>query len=262
MHVVVCMKQVPSSEARIAVSADGRTIDRTGLEMVINPYDEYAIEEALRVREKFGGSVTVLSLGAGKVEEALRTCLAMGADSALILKEEALTGSDSHGTAQILASAIRPLGADLILFGKISIDVENHATGVAVAEILGLPHVSVATKIDWTDERHLKVHREIEGATELVEVELPAVLTANKGLNEPRYPSLPGIMKAKKKPIEELTAAGLAIDLAAHGAAGSQLEIAKLVPPPARTAGQVFKGEARESVLAVLKGLREERKLV
>ncbi len=262
MNLVVCVKQVPSSEARVAVSGDGRSIDRSGLEMVVNPYDEYAIEEALRTREKFGGTVTVLCLGPAKAEEALRTCLALGADRAQIIKEEALLGADFLGVARILAAAIRPLAPDLIFCGKVSIDVENHGVGVALAELLGLPHVSVLSKLEWVDETHLTAHREIEGATEVVDVELPAVLTANKGLNDPRYPSLPGIMKAKKKPIEELTAASIGLDPAMVGAQAAGLVATKLEPPPSRAEGKTFTGEARESVRAVLTALREERKLL
>jgi electron transfer flavoprotein beta subunit len=262
MNIVACVKQVPSSEARIQVAPDGRSIDRTSLELVLNPYDEYAVEEGLRTREKFGGSLIALSVGPQKAEEALRTCLALGADRALIIKEDALQGGDAYGLAQILAEAIRPLNADLILCGKTSIDVENHGVGVALAELLALPHVSVVSKLEWLGERCIRVEREIEGAVEAVEVTLPAVVTANKGLNEPRYPSLPGIMKAKKKPIEEIPPAQLGSDPNQLGFAGSRLEITSLEPPPMRAEGRRFTGEARESVLAVLKALREEKKLL
>ena len=262
MNVVACVKQVPSSEARIQIAADGRSIDRSSVEFVVNPYDEYAVEEGLRTREKFGGSLTVLSVGPAKAEEALRTCLALGADRALILKDDALQGSDPLGVARILAEAIRPLNADLILCGKTSIDVEDHGVGVALAELLGLPHVSVVSKLEWIDERNIRVEREIEGAVEIVEVSCPAVLTANKGLNEPRYPSLPGIMKAKKKPIEEITPAELGLDPASVGAPAARIEIVLLEPPPMRSEGKKLAGEPRASVVAVLKALREERKLI
>lgn len=262
MNLAVCVKQVPSSEARVTVAPDGRSVDRTSVEMVVNPYDEYAIEEALRIREKVGGTVTVISIGPAKAEEALRTCLALGADRALILKDDSLQQGGFLGTARVLAEALRPLSADLILFGKTSIDVDNHGTGVAVAEMLGLPHVSVISSLEWMDETHARCHREIEGATEVVEVELPAVLTANKGLNEPRYPSLPGIMKAKKKPIEEQSAAALGIDPAAVAAQGARVTVAKLEPPPPRAEGKRLSGDAREAVVEVLKALHEERKLI
>jgi electron transfer flavoprotein beta subunit len=262
MNIVVCMKQVPSSEARIQIGADGRSIDRSNLELVVNPYDEYAVEEALRTREKFGGTVTVISIGPAKTEEALRTCLALGADRALIVKDEALLGGDAFGVARILTEALRPLAPDLILFGKVSIDVENHSVGVAVAELLGLPHVSAVSKLEWADETRLKASREVEGASEVLEVGLPAVLTAEKGLNEPRYTSLPGIMKAKKKPIEELTAATLGVDAAAVGAGAARLGVVALEPPPMRAEGMKLAGDAREAVQKVLRAVREERKLL
>jgi electron transfer flavoprotein beta subunit len=262
MNIVACVKQVPSSEARIQVAADGRSIDRTSVELVLNPYDEYAIEEGLRTREKFGGSVTALSVGPQKAEEALRTCLALGADRALIVKDDSLQGGDVYGVARILAEAIRPLNMDLILCGKSSIDLENHGVGVALAELLGFPHVSVVSKLEWLDDRRIKAEREIEGAVEIVEISLPAVITANKGLNEPRYPSLPGIMKAKKKPIEEITPSQLGIDPGQVGPTGSKVETVSLEPPPMRAEGKKFTGEPRESVLAVLKALREDQKLL
>ncbi len=262
MNIVACVKQVPSSEARIQVAADGRSIDRTSVELVLNPYDEYAIEEGLKTREKFGGSLVALSVGPQKAEEALRTCLALGADRALIVKDASLQGGDPYGLARILAEAIRPLNADLILCGKTSIDLENHGVGVALAEILGLPHVSVVSKLEWLDERRIRAEREIEGAVEIVEISMPAVVTANKGLNEPRYPSLPGIMKAKKKPIEEIAPSQLGVEPDAAGPAGAKTETVSLEPPPMRAEGKKFAGEARESVHAVLKALREEQKLL
>lgn len=262
MNIVVCVKQVPSSEARIQIAPDGRSIDPTGLELVINPYDEYAMEEALKTREKFGGTLTVITLGPPKAEEALRTCLALGADRALVIKEPSLLGSDGIGTARALAAAIRSLQPDLVLFGKVAIDMEGFGMGPAVAELLSMPHVSVVSKLEWKDERHLTAHREIEGATEVIEVELPALLTANKGLNEPRYPSLPGIMKAKKKPIEEMTSASLEITPSSAGEAGSKLAVESLSPPPMRQEGRKWTGDARSAVTDVLRLLREERKVL
>jgi electron transfer flavoprotein beta subunit len=262
MKIAVCVKQVPSSEARITISGDGTTIDRAGVETVLNPYDEYALEEGLRTREKFGGTLTALSVGPAKTEETLRHCLALGVDRAIHVKEEALQGSDPLGTARILAAALRSLEPDMVFLGKVAIDMENHGVGVAVAEILGLPHVSVVSQIEWKDESHLVAQREIEGAREVVDVTLPAVLTANKGLNDPRYPKLPGIMKAKKIPIEEATSTSLGLDPAQVGAAGARTVVARLEPLPPRAEGRKFTGDPREAVQNVLKALREERKLL
>jgi electron transfer flavoprotein beta subunit len=262
MNLVVCMKQAPSSEARIVVGSDGRSIDRSIAEYAPNPYDEYAMEAALQAKEKFGGTLTVVGVGVEKAEEALRHCLALGADKAMVVKDPTLAGGDAHGLAQVLAAAIRPLAPDLILCGKVSIDVENSGTGIALAELLELPHVSVVSELEWTDEKHCTIHREIEGATELIEVELPAVLTAEKGLNEPRYPKLPGIMKAKKKPIEELTAETLDLDPSRVGEEAKRLNVTKMEPPPPRAEGKKFTGEAAESVREVIQALRDEKKLL
>ena len=262
MNLVVCVKQTPSSEARVTVASDRRSIEPANTEFVLNPYDEYAVEEALRGREKFGGTISTISVGPTRSQEMLRHCLALGVDRALIVHQEDLIGADPHGIASILAAAIRPLQADLILCGKVAIDIENMGTGVALAELLGLPHVSVASKVEWTDEKHLRVHREIEGACEVVEVELPAVLTAEKGLNEPRYPKLPGIMKAKKKPIEELGSDALGIDPTKVGTQAARLETTRMDPPPPRAEGKKYTGEPAESVRQVLAALRDERKLL
>ena len=262
MNLVVCVKQTPSSEARIVVGSDGRSIDQATAEFALNPYDEYAMEAALQAKEKFGGTLIAISAGAEKAEEALRHCLALGADKALVVKDPALVDGDAYGVASVLAAAIKPLSPDLIVCGKVAIDIENSGTGVAIAELLGFPHVTVVSELEWIDEKHCTINREIEGATERIEVELPAVLTAEKGLNEPRYPKLPGIMKAKKKPIEEQTAELLGLDPANVGSAGARVTITKMEPPPPRAEGIKLTGEAADSVAKVLTALREERKLL
>lgn len=267
LNIAVLVKQVPSSEARIKVAADGRSIDPTDVEYVINPYDEYAIEAALQVKEKFGGEVVAIALGPQRVEEALRTCLALGADRAVSLRDSsfgdpALLERSSLARARVLAAAVRKLGSEVVFAGKVSIDEDNSATGVQVAELLGWPHVSVATRLEWVDAAHAKVSREIEGASEELEVALPALLTANKGLNEPRYPSLKGIMAAKKKPMDTWDAAALELDQAAVGAGAGRISIRSLEPPPARTAGQIWTGDAREMVTKVVAALKNDRKLI
>ena len=262
MNVVVCVKQTPSSEARVRVAPDGRSIDRERVELALNPYDEFAFEEALKAKEKFGGSLIALTVGPQKAEEALRHCLALGADRAVIVKDETLLGGDPFGTARVLAAALRTLEPDLVFCGKVSIDVENHGTGTAVAELLGLPHVTAVSKLAWTDESRCTVHREIEGASEEFEVVLPAVLTAEKGLNEPRYPKLPGIMKAKKKPIEDLDAAALGISAGEAGPEAARFEVTAMEPPPPRAEGKKIEGEPAAAVRQVLDALRNERKLI
>lgn len=262
MKIAVLIKQVPSSEAKIRVGGDGSSIDGDGVELVVNPYDEFAMEAALQAKEKFGGEVVAIGLGGEKLEEALRQCLALGADQAIVLRDPGFVGSDSLGTARILAAALRPLAPDLVLAGKLAIDQENGAVGVMVAELLDLPHVAVATELEWIDEAHCRVGREIEGGAETLEVTLPAVLTANKGLNEPRYASLKGIMMAKKKPMEVKDAAALGIDAATVGAAGAFARVVKMAPPPERVAGRVLQGDAQQMVAELVQLLKNEAKVL
>lgn len=259
MKIVVCMKQVPSSEARIVVASGGTTIDAAEVEMVVNPYDEYAIEEALRIKEAKGaGEVIVLAIGPEKAKEAIRSCLAMGADRGLIVKDSAYHGGDGLAQARILADVIRGLEPDLVLCGKLSIDVENNCAGVGLAEFLGWPHVSLVEKIDWIEDRKLHAYRAIEGGREVVEVGLPAVLTAEKGLNEPRYASLKGIMAAKRKPIDEVTPSIAAAEV---GAQAAGVRVVAMAPPPARGGGKIFDGEPADIVPKVVALLKTEAKV-
>lgn len=262
VKIAVLIKQVPSSEARIRVAADGRSIDPADVEYGVNVYDEYAMEAALQTKEKHGGEVVVLALGGPKVEEALRTCLALGADRAVVLRDEAFAGGDSLGTARVLSAALRKEAPDLILCGKLSIDEENFAVGPQVAELLDLPHASVLSHLEVPDPKHVTAKREIEGGMEELEIELPAVLTANKGLNEPRYASLKGIMMAKKKPMETLDAAGLGLDPATVGAQAAQVSIVAMEPPPERSGGRLFEGAAKDVVPEVVRLLKEEAKVL
>jgi electron transfer flavoprotein beta subunit len=259
LKIAVMIKQVPSSEARVRIAADGRSLDPAEVQFVVNPYDEYAMEAALQLKEKFGGEVIAISAGTPKAEEALRTCLALGADRALLVRDDALQGADSLGTARALAAACKKAEAELILCGKLSIDQENSAVGVQVAGILGFPHVSVVTKLEVRSETALRVHREIEGGMEVYDVRLPAVLTANKGLNEPRYASLKGIMAAKKKPLETVGLSALGVD---PGEVAGRSTLTALEYPPPRGEGKVVKDEARESVRQLVGWLRDQAKVL
>ncbi len=259
MKIVVLVKQVPGSEARIRIAGDGRSIDPAEVSFVVNPYDEYALEAGLQLKEKFGGELTAVSAGSPKAEEALRTCLALGADRAVLIRDEAMAAAPCSFVAKALAAVLKKLEPDLILCGKVSIDQENSAVGVEVAEFLDLPHVSVVSKLEATAENRLRVHREIEGGAEVIDVDLPAVLTANKGLNEPRYASLKGIMAAKKKPLESQDLASLGLDAGDMGAGAS---LAALEYPPPRAAGKVLTGESREAVQKLVALLRDEAKVL
>jgi electron transfer flavoprotein beta subunit len=267
MKIVVCAKQVPATESRLSLTADGRDITRSGLSFVVNPYDEFAVEEALQIKERLGtGDVTVLSLRPHteqRPEEALRTCLAMGADRAILLSDPAFDGGDSLTAAVVLATAIRRMPFDLLLFGKQAVDDDGGTVGIQVAELLGIPHVAVVNKLNLAaGARSILAHRQIEGGIEVVEASLPALITCQKGLNEPRYPSLPGIMKAKQKPLEVWNRETVGLALEAVGAAGAKLNIVRLEPPPARPAGRMITGDAATAVKELVRLLHEEAKVI
>lgn len=267
MNIVICIKQVPATESKLAMTRDGTDIERAGLSFVVNPYDEFAMEEALQIKERLGaGDVTVLSmrpLMAQKPEEALRTCLAMGADRAILLSDPAFEGGDSWTTALVLAAALRRLSFDLVLFGKQAVDDDGGAVGIQVAELLGIPHVAVVNKLEVNRQAQTIVaHRQIEGGIEVVEAPLPALITCQKGLNEPRYPSLPGIMKAKQKPLEIWNRETIGVEAGAVGAAGAQLKVVRLELPPARPAGRIIPGDAASAVKELVRLLHEEAKVV
>jgi len=267
MKIIVCVKQVPATESKLTIKQDGADIERRGLSFVVNPYDEFAVEEALQIKERLGsGEVTVFSLrphSTQKPEEALRTCLAMGADKAILLSDPAFEGGDSYTTALVLAAALRRLPFDLLLFGKQAVDDDDHAVGIQVAELLGIPHVAVVNKLEVNaGTRSIVTHRQIEGGIEVVEAPLPVLITCQKGLNEPRYPSLPGIMKAKQKPLEiwNRETIGLAPDTI--GLAGAKLHVVRVEPPPTKPAGRIISGDVTTAVKELVRLLREEVKVM
>jgi len=250
MELFVCIKRVPDSAAKIRVAADGKGIDPAGVEYVISPYDEIALERAVQIKEAIGaGSVTVVCLGPPEATKEIRQALAMGADKAIHVKDPG--GSRGPlGVARVLADVLRGRKYDAILFGRQSIDADNSAVGIIVARLLDLPVVSLVTKLDLKDGKG-HAHREAEGGTEVVEVNLPAVFTAQRGLAEPRYPSIKGIMMAKKKPIEEVEAP----------APSGRLEIEKVSPPPERPPGKIV-GKGKEAVPDLVRMLRQEAKVI
>ncbi len=250
MKIAVCIKRVPDSEARIKVGADGKAIDETGVKFVLNPYDEYAVEEALRLKETGGaGEVVIVCVGPDASQETIRTALAMGADTGVLLKAEKV-GLDPLPVVKALAGELKDGGYDLVLLGKMAIDDSSHAVGPMVAELLGMPCVSAVAHLEMGEDGG-KAEREIEGGVEVVEFGLPAVITADKGLNEPRYPALRGIMMAKKKPLEVKDAA-----LESGG-----IEVVNLAPPAERKAGRIV-GEGADAVPALVEALRNEAKVL
>ena len=263
MNVIVCMKQVPDTETIIKIKPDGSGIVTDDIKYVMNPYCEFAVEEALRIKEKQGGQAILVTMGSARAVEALRTGLAMGADRSIHLNDPAFEGADGFVTAKSLAEVIKKESYDLILCGKQAVDDDMAQVGQSLAEMLNLPHVTLITKLEISaDKKKAKVEREVDGGKEAIEVNLPAVFTCQKGLNEPRYASLPGIMKAKKKEVKPINLAALGLPADQVGAAGSKVKVQKYIAPPSRPAGKIVTGEVIEAAQKLVKLLREEAKVI
>lgn len=260
MNIYVFVKRVPDTESKIRINAETNTIIDEGLNFVLSPFDEYAVEEALRLREGKGGQVTIVSVGPEEALIILKKCLAMGADEAVLIKDDTPETYDGYRTARIISQTVRKnfSNFDLLLFGKQSVGVDNTQVPSMVAELLGLPQVNVVTKLEIEGSRGI-AHREIEGALEKVEFSLPAVLSAQKGLNEPRYETLKGIMMAKKKEIPVVSLNDL--DLKEEELL-PQLEIVKMESPPTRQAGKIVEGEPEEAAKKLVELLHSEAKVI
>jgi electron transfer flavoprotein beta subunit len=261
MNVVVCVKYVPDTEAPIRIRADGHGIEESGLPFKLNYYDEHGVEEALRIKERVGGTVTVVTVGPPGSTQALRHGLAMGADAAIHVQDPTLEGADHLGVARALAAAIAAQGCDLVICGKLSTDDNAAVVGPALAEFLGFPQATAVTKLEL-GEGTATAHREVEGAIEILEVALPAVVTVERSINEPRYPSLPGIMKAKRTAIAVKTLGDLGLTLEESGAVAARTEVLGYTPPPRRQAGRVLEGDPAEVVKELVRLLREEAKVL
>ena len=261
MKIAVCVKQVPDTETRVRIAPDGKGIVESDVNWIVSPFDDstgLTIGKALKIKEAKGGEVVLVSVGPDRVQSALRNGLAMGADSAVHLKDAAFEGLDPLGTARVLAAAIKGLGADLVLAGQQGVGGDHSQVPGLLAELLDLPQVTMAVKIELGDGQ-ARVEREIEGAHEVWETSLPAVISAQKGLNEPRYASLKGIMAAKKKPIDVKDAAALGLDAAALA---PRTTVAALELPPARQAVRMIEGDADTQVKELLRLLHEEAKVI
>jgi electron transfer flavoprotein beta subunit len=257
MNIYVLMKRTFDTEEKITI-ANGK-INEDGAEFIINPYDEYAIEEAIQVRDAHGGEVTVVSVGNEETEKQLRTALAMGADKAVLINiEDDVEDGDQFTTAKILAEYLKDKDADLILGGNVAIDGGSGQVGPRVAEQLGMPYVTTITKLEINGTT-ATITRDVEGDSEVIETSLPVLVTAQQGLNEPRYPSLPGIMKAKKKPLDELELDDLDLDEDDVEAKTKTIEI---YLPPQKEAGKVLQGELADQVKELVNLLHTEAKVV
>jgi electron transfer flavoprotein beta subunit len=249
LKIAVCLKRVPDTVAKITPGPDRKSIDESGLKFVLNPYDEFAIEEALALKEKAGAGETVAySLGSDAAQETIRTALAMGIDRAVLLQSPG--SADGLAVAKALAAELQGGGYDLILFGKLAVDDYNHQVGAMTAELLGLPCITSVAKLTIVGST-VEAEREIEGGIEVVACTLPAVLTCEKGLNNPRLPSLKGIMAAKKKPL----------DIKPTQLGPATVELLSLELPPERQAGRIV-GEGPDAVPELIRLLRTEAKVL
>lgn len=259
MKIIVCIKQVPDTTTRVRVAPEGRGIVENDVSWIVGPYDEFAIEEALKIKEAKGGEVILVSLGPDRVQSALRTGLAMGADSAVHLKDPLFDTTDTLGTARALAAAIKALAPfDLVLTGQQGVGGDHSQIPGLLAEMLDVPQVTVAVKIEVQDGKAV-VEREVEGAHETWETSLPAVISAQKGLNEPRYASLKGIMAAKKKPVDLKDAAAVGLDAAVLA---PRVKIAALSIPPDRPPVKMIEGDPATQAKELLRLLHDEAKVI
>jgi electron transfer flavoprotein beta subunit len=259
MNIIVCIKRVPeTAEADIFIDKSGKDIDKSGLVFDLNEWDSYAIEEAIRLKEKMGGTVTVLSMGGEETNESLRKCLAMGADDAVRLTDPVFAGSDGFATARVLAEAARKLPYDLILTGTQAEDDGYAQVGVGMAELLGIPHAAVINRVEVQDKK-VKAHRELEGGLEeVVEVDLPALLTIQTGINEPRYVSIMGIRKVAKKEIKSFGAADLNLKPEEVGEAGSDIRLERIFLPPVGEGAEMLEGKPEDIATKVFEILKDK----
>jgi len=249
MKIVVCVSLVPDSTTKIKLGSDGTSIDDSGVTFIINPYDEYAVEEAVQLKEKNGGEVIAISFGTDKSKEAIKKAFQMGADKGILIKSDS-NNFDSFTVAKNLADTIKEINPDIIFFGKQSIDFDGLLVPKMTAELLDLPSINIVTKLEISGNE-VKAEREIEGGKEIIKSTLPAVIGAQKGLNNPRYPNLKSIMASKSKPIEEK----------APTTTDSKTRILEMKLPEAKKQGKIFTDGA-SSVPELVKLLREEAKVI
>lgn len=261
MRTIVCIKQVPESASEITINPEDNTLNREGAEAIINPFDEYAIEEALLLRERFGGDVWAVSMGPSQAEKALKQAIAMGVNEAVLLNDGKFAGSDTLATSYALSRAIEKIGGfDLVICGKQAIDGDTAQVGPGVATRLGLSQLTYVCKVQALDleARTIAVHRLLEGCVEAVRGRLPAVLTVVKDINQPRYPSLLGIRKASKKTLDVWAAADIGADVSRIGLGGSPTWVNRIFTPPLRSGGEILEGDVDEAIDKLIGKLRAD----
>ena len=260
MRIVVCVKQVPDV-AEIRIDEVKHTLIRSGVPSILNPFDEFAVEEALKIREKLGGEVTVVSMGPLQAKEALSKCLAMGADRAILLSDPKFAGADTWATSKTLAMTVQKIGFDLVICGMKAIDGETCQVGPEMAELLNVPHVSYVKRLEISEDgKSLVAERMTEQGHQLVSSSIPCLLTATKALNVPRIPTLLSQMAAKKKVIEIFTAESIDAQKDQVGLPGSRTHVLKVFTPNLRTGeGKIVRAEDKDAVPQLLELLKKER---
>ena len=274
MNIIVCIKQVPET-TEVKINPQTNTLIREGVKSIINPFDMYAIEEGIRLKERFGGKVTVISMGPPQAEDALREAISMGCDEGILLSDRAFAGSDTWATSFTLASAIKKIGnfnssaeqanspecnhrVDLVLCGKQASDGDTAQVGPGISTHLRIPQVTYVKKIEQINNGHARVERMTEEGYEVIELSLPALFTVVKEINEPRIPSLRGMMRAKRANVSFWTAKDIPADCRQLGLNGSPTQVVKIFTPAPRKGGQIFQGETGEVVDKLVELLKEE----
>lgn len=258
MNIIVCIKQVPET-TEVRINPETNTLIREGVKSIINPFDMYAIEEAVRLKERFGGRVTVLTMGPPQADSALREALSMGADEGILVCDRAFAGSDTWATSYTLSAAIKKIGAfDLIICGKQASDGDTAQVGPGISAHLNVPQVTYVKKIEEVKDKLARVERMTEEGFEIIEVPLPALITVVKEINTPRLPSLKGMMRAKQAKIIHWRAADIAAEPDCVGLTGSPTQVVKIFTPLPRVGGQMLKGETQEIVEKLLEVLKKE----
>ena len=260
MNIIVCVKQVPDT-TDVRINPETNTLIREGVESIINPFDMYAIEEAVRTKEKLGGKVTVISMGPPQVDAALREAISMGCDEAILITDKAFAGSDTWATSYTLAMAIKKIGSyDVIFCGKQAADGDTAQVGPGISAHLDIPQVTYIKKIEEIKEGYARVQRMTEEGYEVIETPLPALFTVVKEINEPRIPSLKGKMASRKAQIVNWNSQGLGADEKLIGLNGSPTQVIKIFTPPPRTGGEIFKGDTEEAVSKLVERIKDELK--
>lgn len=258
MNIIVCIKQVPDT-TNVKIDPQKNTLIREGVKSIINPFDENAIEEALRLKDLHGGKVTVITMGPPQAVDALKTAIAMGADEAILISDRAFAGADTLATSYTLSCSVKKIGLyDLVLFGKQAIDGDTAQVGPGVAQFLDIPQITFASKIELSDNR-LKVTRQLEDSSEIVETMLPAVVSVVKQINEPRLPSLKGQLKAKKAEIPVWSAESISAEKEKIGLTGSPTQVVRIFTPPPRGKSEMINGNTEEIAEKIFEKLREQK---